>query len=133
VIIKEMLLMVGTVVDYSDHNSSVHFIKILSGEKVCEIYPDSFPEDVRLGMQVEFNTDNYVLVDCGLIHKYLINKEDIEKIENETFYTVDVLNDLIEYEVKEEANKLVFSNGSETLAFRKVDTDKYLNYILDEF
>jgi hypothetical protein len=50
--------MVGTVVDYSDYDSPVHFIKIHSGEKVCEIYPDSFPEDIRMGMQLEFNTNN---------------------------------------------------------------------------
>jgi len=47
--------MVGTVVDYSDHDSSVHYIKIVSGEKICFVYTRSFPENIRIDMQVEFN------------------------------------------------------------------------------
>jgi len=47
--------MVGTVVDYSNCDCSIHYIKILSGEKICFVYPFNFPEDIRIGMQVEFN------------------------------------------------------------------------------
>jgi hypothetical protein len=50
--------MVGTVVDYSSKDSPVHFIKILSGEKLFVLYPRDFPEDVRMGMQVEFGKDD---------------------------------------------------------------------------
>lgn len=76
--------------------------------------------------------NNNVLVDCGLIHKYLINKEDIEKIEVETFYNVEIVKTLSDYEVKNEADKLTLSNGSEVLVFKKVN-NSYLKYMLDEF
>jgi len=79
------------------------------------------------------NLNKYVLINCGLIHKYLIKKEDIKKLENETFYTVIIVNNLENYKARIEYNKLVLSNGSDVLIFKKVDTDKYLKYMLDEF
>ena len=47
--------MVGTVVDYSNFDNCVHYIKILSGEQICFIYPRTFPDDIKINMQVEFN------------------------------------------------------------------------------
>lgn len=52
--------MVGTVVDYSNCNNCVHYIKILSGEIICFIYPRSFPKDIQMGIQVEFNVSKNI-------------------------------------------------------------------------
>ena len=57
--------MVGTVVDYSLDS----FVKILSGEKVFTICPKEFPKDVRMGMEVEF--DSY---SCKPLNKYVKEK-----------------------------------------------------------
>jgi hypothetical protein len=79
--------------------------------------------------------NNYVLIDCGLIHKYLVKKEDIEKIEEETFYTVEVVKDLSSYTVENRDGTTILSNGSETLIFKMVENcnDKIFRYFLDEF
>ncbi|WP_291634776.1 hypothetical protein [Clostridium sp.] len=76
--------------------------------------------------------NNYVLIDCGLIHQYLIKKEDIEKLEDETFYTVETVKDLSDYKIENKDDKLIFTKGSETLTFKKVAVDMYLKYALDE-
>lgn len=46
--------MTGTVVDYSKDTDSVHYIKILSGEKLFTFYTKEQP-DVHIGAEVEFN------------------------------------------------------------------------------
>ena len=52
--------MVGIVVDYSNYNNVVYYIKILSGENICFIYPKHFPKDIKMGMQVEFNVSKNI-------------------------------------------------------------------------
>ena len=79
------------------------------------------------------NLYKYVLINCGLIHKFLIKKEDIKKLEDETFYTVEIIRDLNDSVVENKDDNLILSNGSETFKFKRVDTDKYLKYMLDEF
>lgn len=80
------------------------------------------------------NTNSYVLIDCGLIHKYLVKKEDIEKIEEDTFFAVEIVKDLSSYKVETKGDKMILSNGSETLAFKKVSgiTNDF-RYFLDEY
>lgn len=80
-----------------------------------------------------FNINEYVLIDCGLIHKFLVKKDNIKKLEDETFYSVKVVNNLENYKVIIEDDKLEIGNGSDLLVFKKVDIDKYLKYMLDEF
>lgn len=77
--------------------------------------------------------NNYVLIDCGLIHKYVVKRENIKTIEDTTFYTVKVLKELSSYKVKLMNNKRIFSCGSEKLVFMKVNTSKKLKWMLDEF
>lgn len=72
------------------------------------------------------------LIDCGLIHKYLIAKEDIEKFEEKTFLTISVIKDLSGYKIERENDKLILSNGTEKLIFKKVKVGD-LEYMLDEF
>lgn len=75
----------------------------------------------------------YVLIDCGLIHKYAIKKEEIKIIEDTTLYTVKVLKDLSDYKIRIAYNKMIFDNGSEKLIFKKVETSKELQWMLAEF
>lgn len=79
------------------------------------------------------NINDYVLIDCGLIHQHLIKKENTEKLENETFFTVQIVNELIDYKIKNNVPELILISGSETLKFKRVNTDKYLEFMLDEF
>lgn len=75
----------------------------------------------------------YVLIDCGLIHKYAVLREDIKVIESNTLYAVKVIKDLSDYKIKITYNKMILSNESEKLVFKKVKTSKELKWILDEF
>jgi len=75
----------------------------------------------------------YVLIDCGLIHKYAILREDIKTIEDNTLYTVKIIKDLSDYKIRIAYNKMIFFNGFEKLIFSKVETSKELKWILDEF
>lgn len=74
----------------------------------------------------------YVMIDCGLIHKYAILRENIKTIEDTTLYTVKVLKDLSDYKIKIINNKMIFSYGSEKLVFKKVETSKELKWMLLE-
>lgn len=74
----------------------------------------------------------YVLAECGLIHKYLLKKEDIKRIE--TFFTITIVKDLSGYEVVKSENKITLSNGSETLVFKKSERTMWdFVYYLDEY
>ena len=79
--------------------------------------------------------NNYVLIDCGLIHKYLVKKEDIEVIEEETLFTVEIVQDLSNYKVENRDGKIILSDGSETLTFKMVENckDGLFKYFLHEF
>lgn len=74
----------------------------------------------------------YVLIDCGLIHKYAILRSDIKNIEDTTLYTVKILKDLSDYKIKIINNKMIFSNGSEKLVFKKIEASKELKWMLVE-
>jgi hypothetical protein len=74
-----------------------------------------------------------MLIDCGLIHRYAVLREDIKTIENTTFYTVKVIKDLSDYKIRISYNKMILSNRSEKLVFKKVETSKELKWMLDEF
>lgn len=75
----------------------------------------------------------YVLIDCGLIHKYAIKREDIKIIEDTTLYTVKILKDLSDYKIKISYNKMIFYNESEKLIFKKNQSSSLLIWMLDEF
>lgn len=74
----------------------------------------------------------YVLVDCGLIHKYAILRSDIKNIEDNTLYTVKVIKDLSDYKIKIINNKMIFTNESEEIVFMNVETSKELKWMLVE-
>lgn len=74
----------------------------------------------------------YVLIDCGLIHKFAILGENIKTIEDNTLYTVKVLKDLSDYKIRISYNKMIFSRGSEKLIFNRVNTSKELKWMLVE-
>lgn len=79
----------------------------------------------------------YVLADCGLIHKYLIEKSDIKATEEETIFIVDIVKELSNFKIENKDDKLIFSNGHETFVFKKVsgsisENNKFI-YFLDEF
>lgn len=74
----------------------------------------------------------YVIIDCGLIHKYAILREDIKTIEDTTLYTVKILKDLSNYKIKIVNNRMIFSSGAEKLVFMKVETSKELKWMLVE-
>ncbi len=81
--------------------------------------------------------NNYVLIDCGLIHKYLVKKEDINKIEEDTIFIVEIVKDFSDYKIENIDSKLVLSNGSERLVFKKVsgnisENNKFI-YFLDKY
>ena len=77
---------------------------------------------------------SYVLIDCGLIHKYLVRKEEIEKIEDETLYIIKAIKDLGNHKIQNKGQKIVLSNGPEKLVFKKTDSnDNIFKYFLDEF
>lgn len=46
--------MIGTVVDYSTSNNIFHFIKVLNGKALVIINCEKFPNNVRIGDQLEF-------------------------------------------------------------------------------
>lgn len=75
----------------------------------------------------------YVLISCGLIHKYAVLKEDIKTIEDNTLYAVKILKDLSSYKIRIDYNKMVFYDESEKLIFKKTEISKELKWILDEF
>lgn len=75
----------------------------------------------------------YVLIDCGLIHKFAVKREDIKSIDDNTFYTVSVIKDLSDYKIRISYNKMIFYNESEKLIFNKVNTSKELQWMLAEF
>lgn len=77
--------------------------------------------------------NDYILIDCGLIHKYCIKRNDIKIIEDTTLYTVKVLKDLSSYKVKLMNNKKIFSNKSEKLTFNKMKSSSVLKWALDEY
>jgi hypothetical protein len=76
----------------------------------------------------------YVLADLGLIHKYLINADNIARIEDESFFVITVEKDLSNYKITKVGDKLLLSNGAETLVFNHIDS-RYedFSYYLDEF
>jgi hypothetical protein len=78
--------------------------------------------------------NNYVLIDCGLIHKYLVKKEVIKFIKEETLLTIDEIKDLSNYTIENRDDKLVLSNESERLVFKKLDKEiNCFKYFLDEY
>lgn len=74
----------------------------------------------------------YILVDCGLIHKFAILRSDIKTLEDTTLYTVKVLKDLSDYKIRIDYNKMIFYNRSEKLIFRRVETSEELKWMLVE-
>lgn len=84
---------------------------------------------IKKGMKVM-----YVLAECGLVHKYLLKKEDIKRIEEETFLTVTVVKELDGHQIVEGQNKIILNNGSETLVFKKAERKMWdFVYYLDEY
>lgn len=79
--------------------------------------------------------NDYVLIDCGLIHKYLVKKSDIKTIEEETFYTVEIIKNLSDHTIENKKEKIIFSNEYEVLTFKLVENcnDEIFRYFLDEF
>lgn len=80
--------------------------------------------------------NNYVLIECGLIHKYAVKKDDIKRIEDETLYTIKVEKDLSTYKMEDKEYEMIFDNEVERLIFKKVfgsSTDDIFKYYLDEF
>ena len=78
--------------------------------------------------------NNYVLIDCELIHKYLVKKKNIKFIEEETLLTIAAIQDLSGYKVENRNDKLILKNESERLVFKKADKKvACFEYFLDEF
>lgn len=80
--------------------------------------------------------NDYVLIDCGLIHKYAVKRDNVKKIEDKTLYTVKVIKDLGNYKLEDKECELIFDNGIERLIFLKTfgsSTDDIFKYYLDEF
>lgn len=135
--------MVGTIVDYSSFNDIVHFIKILAGEKIYTLYPGKFLDDVKMDMDVEFWPDennfvplglqpvnDYLLIDCGLIHQYAIKKENLKVIEDTTLYTVKIIKNLSEWHMKVYNGQMIFFINGEEISFKKLeDSNKLLSWI----
>ncbi|WP_234121190.1 hypothetical protein [Clostridium hydrogenum] len=138
--------MVGTVIDYSGINDCFPYIKVVAGEKFYTIYPNEFPTDIRMNDDIEFypgsnkynhlgvvTLNDYILIDCGLIHQYAIRKQHKKFIENVTLYDIRIIKDLSSYDMELINNKIIFSNGSDRVVFKKVETSGELQWMLDEF
>jgi len=51
--------MIGIIINLSYKDSSSHFVRVLTGEKVVNILCKEFPYNLKIGDEIEFIRSNY--------------------------------------------------------------------------